>query len=77
MEGNRLKAYEWNDESAYGMKGMWVQTWAVFCEKVPNVLSPAPALIPKNSKKSVSYQKKGGRGPARPSFICYDNDSGQ
>ncbi len=22
MEGNRLKAYEWNDESSYGMKGM-------------------------------------------------------
>ncbi len=30
----------------------------------------------KNSKKSVSYQKKGGRGPARPSFFWYDNDSG-
>ncbi len=26
MEGNRLKAYEWNDESAYGMKGMWVES---------------------------------------------------
>ncbi len=27
-----------------------------------------------NSKKSVSYQKKDGRGHARPSFFWYDND---
>ncbi len=27
-----------------------------------------------NSKKSVSYQKKGERGHARPSFFWYDND---
>ncbi len=27
-------------------------------------------------EQSVSYQKKGGRGPARPSFFWYDNDSG-
>ena len=27
------------------------------------------------SKKSVSYQKKGGLGPVRPSFFWYDNDS--
>ncbi len=27
-----------------------------------------------NSKKSVSYQKKDGRGHARPSFFGYDND---
>ncbi len=26
--------------------------------------------------KSVAYQKKGGRGPAHPSFFWYDNDSG-
>ncbi len=28
------------------------------------------------SKKSVSYQKKYGRGPTCPSFFWYDNDSG-
>ncbi len=27
-----------------------------------------------NSKRSVSYQKKDGRGHARPSFFWYDND---
>ena len=27
-------------------------------------------------EKSVSYQKKGGCGPACPSFFLYDNDSG-
>ncbi len=27
-----------------------------------------------NSEKSVSYQKKDGRGHARPSFFWYDND---
>ncbi len=27
-----------------------------------------------NSEKSASYQKKDGRGPARPSFFWYDND---
>ena len=27
----------------------------------------------KNSKKSVSYQKKNGRGHARPPFFWYDN----
>ncbi len=27
-----------------------------------------------NSKKSVSYQKKDGRGHARQSFFGYDND---
>ncbi len=27
-----------------------------------------------NSIKLVSYQKKDGRGPARPSFFWYDND---
>ncbi len=27
-----------------------------------------------NSKKSVLYQKKDGRGHARPSFFWYDND---
>ncbi len=27
-----------------------------------------------NSKKSVPYQKKDGRGHARPSFFGYDND---
>ncbi len=27
-----------------------------------------------NSKKSVSYQKKDGRGHARPSFFWYGND---
>ena len=27
-------------------------------------------------ENSVSYQKKGRRGPARPSFFWYDNDSG-
>ncbi len=27
-----------------------------------------------NSKKSESYQKKDGRGHARPSFFWYDND---
>ncbi len=26
------------------------------------------------SKKSVSYQKKDGRGHVRPSFFWYDND---
>ncbi len=28
----------------------------------------------KNSKKSVSYQKKDGRGHAHPSSFWYDND---
>ncbi len=28
-----------------------------------------------NSEKSVSYQKKDGRGHARPSFFWYDNDN--
>ncbi len=27
-----------------------------------------------NSEKSVSYQKKDGRGHGRPSFFWYDND---
>ena len=27
-----------------------------------------------NSEKSVSYQKKDGRGHARPSFFGYEND---
>ncbi len=27
-----------------------------------------------NSKKSVLYQKKDGRGHVRPSFFWYDND---
>ncbi len=27
-----------------------------------------------NSKKSMSYQMKDGRGQARPSFFWYDND---
>ena len=27
-----------------------------------------------NSEKSLSYQKKDGRGPARPSLFWYDND---
>ncbi len=27
-------------------------------------------------EKSVSFQKKGGRGPARPSLFWYDTDSG-
>ncbi len=27
-----------------------------------------------NSKKSVSYQKKDGRGHVHSSFFCYDND---
>ncbi len=27
-----------------------------------------------NSKKSVSYQKKDGRGHVRPSFFWYDNN---
>ncbi len=27
-------------------------------------------------KKSMSYQKKDGRGPLHPSFFWYDNNSG-
>ncbi len=32
-------------------------------------------MYSKKTKKSVSYRKKGGCGPARLSFFWYDNDS--
>ncbi len=38
-------------------------------KKIKNFLS-------KNSKKLVSYQKKGERGHLRTSFFWYNNDSG-
>ncbi len=47
-------------------------------KKVPHVLSryDTDFLDFFGVEKSVSYQKKGGRGHARPSFFWYDNDSG-
>ncbi len=34
------------------------------------------AIFCLNIDQFISYQKKSGRGPARPSFFWYDNDSG-
>ncbi len=61
--------------------------WVALHEKVPNVLSRCHDTNFLEffgifffffffCEKSVSYQKKGGRGPACPSFFWYDNDSG-
>ena len=45
---------------------------------IPNEGRYDTDLSKKNPKKSrkVLYQKKGGRGPAHPSFFWYDTDSG-
>ena len=56
--------------------------WAALRENVPSF---GKTTFPKkkfkfyflkNSKKSVSYQENGGRGPAHLPFFWYDNDSG-